>query len=491
MSAHEPVGQPILTARGIEKSYGATRVLHGVDFTLRAGEIHALLGGNGAGKSTLIRIVTGTTPRDGGDLVTRSLNGSGHDPVIAVVHQELALLPQLTVAENIGLLHEKRGFGLHRPARQVAIAYDALKLIDPEMAGRVLHQPAQRLSLHEAQIVEIARALSTGAEILLLDEPTANLTSQETAILFGVLRRLVAHQGIAVVFVSHRMKEIRQLCDRCTIIRDGRTVVDGRPLTALTDTEIVAEMGQPAQDVAHRARIRSDDADLVLHGPGGHRITCAKGTVIGLAGAPTGPGTLIDALVGNARDPGWRIDGAGLPPKFRSPAEAIRHGFGFVSGDRRGKGILADLSIFDNVMAARRVRDGRKLVHGREVAEYGALVSALKLKAGSPGNLPRSLSGGNQQKLLVARWLGLPLRVVVFEEPTRGVDIGTKREIYALIREMAEAGSIILWWSTENAELLELCDRIHAFDTEGIPAGELPDINFNEDGIAELTGMAA
>lgn len=484
-------GHALLTARAIEKSYGVTKVLHGVDFTLQSGEIHALLGGNGAGKSTLIRIITGTIPRDGGELTTASQRQSGQAPVIAVVHQELALLPQLTVAENIGLVHERRGFGLHRPALQASIAFDALQLIDPDMARRVLHLPAAALSLHEAQIVEIARALSTGAEILLLDEPTANLTSQETATLFAVLRRLVSQQGIAVVFVSHRMKEIRQLCDRCTIIRDGRSVVEGRALTALTDSEIVAEMGQPAGEAAHRDRKLSAAADLVLHGPGGHRILCARGTVIGLAGAPTGPGALIDAAVGNAAKPLWRIEGEGLPTSFRTPAEAIRHGFGFVSGDRRGKGILADLPIFDNVMAARRIREGRRLIRASEEAECSALVAALKLKAASTGDLPRALSGGNQQKLLVARWLGLPLRVVVFEEPTRGVDIGTKREIYALIRGMAEAGSIILWWSTENAELLELCDRIHAFDTEGMPAGELPQTSFTEDTIAELTGMAA
>jgi ribose transport system ATP-binding protein len=356
MLAAESLGQPLLAASQIEKSYGATRVLQGVDFVLRSGEIHALLGGNGAGKSTLIRIVTGTIPRDGGDLVATSRRNPGGKPVIAVVHQELALLPQFSVAENIGLVHEMRGFGFHRPTRQTLIAKDALTLIDPDLAKRVLHLPAARLSLHEAQIVEIARALSTGAEILLLDEPTANLTSQETAILFGVLRRLVSQQGIAVVFVSHRMKEIRQFCDRCTIIRDGRTVVNGREMSALTDSEIVAEMGQPAHDVAHRDRTPSTAADLVLHGPGGHRIDCAKGAVIGLAGAPTGPGALIDALVGNAPRPDWQIEGEGLPQHFRTPSEAIHHGFGFVSGDRRGKGLLADLSIFDNVMAARARR---------------------------------------------------------------------------------------------------------------------------------------
>lgn len=491
MSGPDAGSAPLLAVRGLEKRFGATRVLRGVDFTVRPGEVHALLGGNGAGKSTLIRIVTGNLRRDGGDVITQSRRTPGQSPVVAVVHQELALLPHLSVAENIGLVHERRGWGFHRPDRQVATSRAALDLIDPGLADRALHAPASSLSLHEAQIVEIARALSIGAEVLLLDEPTANLTAQETALLFSVLRRLVREQGLGIVFVSHRMKEIRQLCDRCTVIRDGRTVVDGRAIADLTDSEIVAEMGQPAQDVQHRASSLSQVVDLVLHGPEGARINCAAGTVIGLAGSPTGPSALIDALVGHVSRPVWRMQAQSLPETFANPAMAVRSGIGYVSGDRRGKGILADLPILDNVLAARRIRDRRWLVGRRDEAECLDLVQALKLKAASIHDLPRVLSGGNQQKLLVARWLGLPLRIVVFEEPTRGVDIGTKRDIYGLIRDMAAAGAIILWWSTENAELLELCDRIHAFDTEGRPAGELARDRFTEEGIAELTGMAA
>jgi ribose transport system ATP-binding protein len=491
MSPADGARAPLLSVHGLEKSFGATKVLRGVNFTVRTGEIHALLGGNGAGKSTLIRIVTGNLRRDGGEVASTSLRNPGTSPVVAVVHQELALLPHLSVAENIGLVHERRGWGIHRSNRQATIAKAALDLIDPGLAERALHAPAARLSLHEAQIVEIARALSIGAEILLLDEPTANLTAQETELLFSVLRRLVREQGLGIVFVSHRMKEIRKLCDRCTIIRDGRSVVDSRAVADLTDSEIVAEMGQPGQDVVRRTRFLSREADLVLQGPDGARISCAAGTVIGLAGSPTGPSALIDTLVGHAPKPIWTMQARNHPETFASPAEAVRNGVGYISGDRRGKGILADLPILDNVLAARRVRDRRWLVGRRDDAECLDLVQALKLKAGSIHDLPRSLSGGNQQKLLVARWLGLSLRIVVFEEPTRGVDIGTKRDIYGLIRDMAAAGAIILWWSTENAELLELCDRIFAFDTEGRPVGELAEDRFTEDGIAELTGMAA
>ena len=484
---------PLLAARGVEKSFGATHVLRGVDFTLRAGEIHALLGGNGAGKSTLIRILTGKIRRDAGDIATASNRRLGSDPVIAVVHQELALLPHLTVAENIGIVHGRRVFGLHSPARQARIAFDALRLIDTELASRALHLPASRLTLHEAQIVEIARALSIGAEVLLLDEPTANLTAQETALFFGVLRKLVAEQGIAIVFVSHRMKEIRQLCDRCTILRDGKSVVEGRSLADLTDAEIVTQMGQSdRQSTAPRAKAQTGDArDAVLTGPDEAEIVLARGTILGLAGAPTGPAALIAALTGAAPRPVWRIAAEGIPPTLPNPAAALRNGIGYVSGDRAGKGVLADLPILDNVMAARRIRQRRNVIRAGELAECMALVGSLKLKAASLQDLPRTLSGGNQQKLLVARWLGLPLRIVVFEEPTRGVDIGTKRDIYGLIRQMAEAGAIVIWWSTENAELLELCDRIFAFDTQGRPVGDLSADRFTEEGLAERTGMAA
>lgn len=254
-SSPQPVGGgrvELVAARGLEKSYGPTRVLKGVDFTICAGEIHALLGGNGAGKSTMIRIITGQTRRDGGDITFGSQRRAS--PIISVVHQELALLPDLSVAENIGLVHARSGLSPHRARRAAQIAHDALMLIDPHLATSGLHRKAATLSLHESQIVEIARALSTGAEVLLLDEPTANLTAAETDRLFEVLRKLAREDGMGIVFVSHRMKEIRQLCDSCTIIRDGQTAVDHQPIAMLSDAEIVQQMGQPA----HRAGLQWD-----------------------------------------------------------------------------------------------------------------------------------------------------------------------------------------------------------------------------------------
>ncbi|MDO1582821.1 sugar ABC transporter ATP-binding protein [Rhizobium oryzicola] len=480
----------LISVKNLHKSFGVTKVLRGLNFTVRSGQIHALLGGNGAGKSTMIRIITGGIRKDDGEITFSSSNAA--EPKIAVVHQELALLPDLSVAENIALVHAASGRSIVRPRQQAEIAHAALSLIDPQLAARDLHLKASELSMHEGQIVEIARALSTGAEVLLLDEPTANLTAGETERLFLVLRRLVREKNIGIVFVSHRMKEIRQLCDVCTIIRDGLTAVDAAPLSTLTDSEIVHQMGQPAHRDEQRKRrnITTAEGSIMLKGPTGD-VLVRKGQILGLAGAPAGPSQLIALLNGTGRASRWSIAAEGWPSHPLSPRQAIDLGIGYVSGDRHTKGVLAQLPIVDNVLASRRIRERRYWVHGEERNECMELVQRLKLKAGSIWDLPGTLSGGNQQKLLVARWLAMPLKLVVFEEPTRGVDIGTKRDIYGLIRTMAEQGTTVVWWSTENVELLELCDEILAFDTEGHAKGLLPPDRFNEDALADLTGMAA
>ena len=242
----------LLHAQGINKNYGATSVLRGADFAVAAGEIHALLGGNGAGKSTLLKIATGNVRRDAGRLLYRGLDidtaegAAARDHGIAVVHQEMALLPDLTVAENIHLPHLKHAAALFRSRDAARQAQAALAEIDSSFARTSLHRRVADLTLHERQLVEISRALSAGAQILLLDEPTANLTAAETERLFAVLRRLPAERGIAIVFVSHRMREIRQVATVCTILCDGVSAVSRAALTTLTDADIVAAMGQSA-----------------------------------------------------------------------------------------------------------------------------------------------------------------------------------------------------------------------------------------------------
>ncbi|NYJ13018.1 ribose transport system ATP-binding protein [Rhizobium leguminosarum] len=493
----------VITVRGLTKSYGATSVLKGVDFSVARGEVHALLGGNGAGKSTMIRIITGAASKNDGEI--RFFDSEGRErseaegrAKVAVVHQELALLPHLTVAENIALPHHRKGAAVFRRAAAAGQAYDALRMIDQDFAARSLHRLVGSLSLHEGQMVEIARALSSGAELILLDEPTANLTALETERLFAVLRRLTGNSRLSVVFVSHRMKEIRQIANVCTIIRDGRTVVDRQPMEELTDAGIIERMGQAAAshapERAPRPECRSDASaatDTITIEEADFRLELLPGTVLGVAGAPAGPAALIEALTGAARKKRWTVARAGWPDQLQSPRKAARLGAGYVTGDRAHKGVLHSLPIIDNVMASRRVTRGSLLASGSEGAECLDLLKALKVKAASVWDLPSTLSGGTQQKLLLARWLGVPSRLMVLEEPTRGVDIGTKREIYQLIRQMAASGTVIVWWSTENVELLEVCDRVVAFDTEGRCAGVLEREDFDEEKLVTLTGMAA
>ncbi|TIV04883.1 MAG: sugar ABC transporter ATP-binding protein, partial [Mesorhizobium sp.] len=330
-AAQSSTRTPLIDAANVEKSYGATRVLRGVSFQVRAGEIHALLGGNGAGKSTLIRIITGLTSRDAGEVAFTSAKLGRGGPIIAVVHQELALLPKLSVAENIGIVHAKSGLSQSSRRRMRDIALNALRLIDAAVGEEIVDLPAAKLSLHEGQIVEIARALSTGAEVLLLDEPTANLTAGETAKLFSVLKRLARDEGIGIVFVSHRMREIRELCDVCTILRDGTTVANGTPLASLSDAEIIQQMGQSTHrsgaQLKRRERSR-EGTPVELLGPDGAILEIWPGTILGLAGAPAGPTGLIDPLVGAGKGAGWRLSGEGLADGFPSPAAAARAGIG-------------------------------------------------------------------------------------------------------------------------------------------------------------------
>ncbi len=493
----------VVLVRGLTKSYGATTVLKGVDFSVARGEVHALLGGNGAGKSTMIRIITGAASKNDGDVRFFDSNGRERSEAegrakVAVVHQELALLPHMTVAENIALPHHRKGTRLFKRSVAAMRAFEALRMIDEEFAATSLHRLVGSLTLHEGQMVEIARALSSGAELILLDEPTANLTALETERLFAVLRKLTRENGLSVVFVSHRMKEIRQIANVCTIIRDGRTVVDRQTINELSDVAIVEKMGQvaashPEEFARPSARVLDATAerDSITLQEQGFTLELRPGTILGVAGAPSGPAALIASLTGAARTKRWTVARAGWSGRLQSPRKAARLGAGYITGDRSHKGILHSLPIIDNIMASRRIVRGTAIAGGSEGAECFELLKALKVKAASVWDLPNTLSGGTQQKLLIARWLGIPSRLLVLEEPTRGVDIGTKREIYQLIRQMAASGTVIVWWSTENVELLEVCDRIVAFDTEGRCAGVLEQDVFSEEKLVTLTGMAA
>lgn len=494
--------QAIVQATGILKRFGPTEVLKGVDFTAYPGEIHALLGGNGAGKSTMIKIITGLLQRDGGELSiageARSLHAHETAPsnLIAVVHQEMALLPHLTVAENI-VLPKLNGAWQKFAMKDARIkAHAALALIDSEFADRALDRRVETLSLHEKQLVEIARTLDSGARLLLLDEPTANLTASESERLFDVLRRLVREKSICIVFVSHRMREIRQIADVCSILRNGVTVVNRQAIASLTDADIVERMGQGSTSKGNAVK-RAHTADAFRAAANALHLACGDfsyevpcGSVLGLAGAPAGPSALIDQLVGAVPSGPWRVQHEGMALAPQSPKAALQRGIGFVSGDRANKGVLHSLPITDNLMASRRVQRGQFWVRADEFEVCRTLIEGLKIK-GSPSQLPRALSGGTQQKLLIARWTGLAPKILVLEEPTRGVDIGTKREIYGQIRALAAKGTTVVWWSTESVELAEVCDYAIAFDPDGRPTRALRGDDISDESLADATGMVA
>ena len=482
----------VLEALGIEKRFGVTQVLRSINLRVQFGEIHALLGGNGAGKSTLIRIVSGVLEADAG-LVRVAASDTFVKTHIAVVFQELALLPHLTVAENICLPHRKQGLGLYRRGAAECEASAALAIIDVQLSEKVLQGPVGALDLHQRQLVEIARALSSGARLLLLDEPTANLTFAESERLFVVLRRLARQQGISTILVSHRMAEIRAVADVCTILRDGHTVVDRQPLASISDDAIVTAMGQARDPQTEPARRRESQARAPVLSLK-HRLQradLAPGDVLGLAGAPDGPMDLINGLLGAAPSRHWTVTLDGNALRLRRPADAVRLGIGYVSGDRAEKGIITCLPILDNIVAGTRVAQKRLLAGEDELRQANGALQRLSIKAPSLDALPQTLSGGTQQKLLLARWLDTKSRILVLEEPTRGVDIGTKHDIYALIRQLAATGTIVIWWSTEFSELAEICDLALAFDLNGEPSHLVERGQLTEHQLARATGIAA
>jgi ribose transport system ATP-binding protein len=493
-----------LAARGIVKSFGPTRALRGVDLTLRRAEIHALLGGNGAGKSTLIKIISGELAPDSGE-ITADLSGGGDQ--VTVVHQELSIMRDLTVTENlfVGATWGGRPFPWRSGAVRAREVLANLGLDDRSV------QPSTRAStlpLHQLQLVEIGRALASDSRVVLLDEPTAALTAQETNTLFAVLRRL-RDRGTSFVFVSHRMEEIRRIADRMTIIRDGVTVVDGVAVEDITDAEVLHNMfgrslpsGNPAVDTASdpaNATGSSAQADAVgretvvelAHPTLPHPVVVRAGDVIGLAGTPVGPQRLLEALLGDRRGSRWRIELAdarrGAP---RSVRDALLRGIGYVSGDRADKGVFPDLSIYDNTALARQVvtrgRFHSPRVHRRVDVQADRLGFAHQdLRA-----QPSSLSGGTQQKFLLARWLDLPVRLLLLEEPTRGVDLHTKQDLYRIVHELAASGCAVIWWSTEYAELKQTCDRVLAFDIAGDPVDVLEMDQTVEQDLLLATGTA-
>jgi ribose transport system ATP-binding protein len=462
---------PLLSLSNVSKRFGATLALDDVSFDLMAGEVHALMGENGAGKSTLMKILAGVYPLDSGSItldgqpVTMTSPRDAATHGIAIIHQELNTLPAMTVAENLAIGREPTRLGALNRRRMVADARDKLARIGSTLDPR---RELGQLSVGMQQMVEIARAVSEDARILVLDEPTASLSRTESKRLFDLIADMKA-QGMGLIYISHRMEEVWQLADRVTVFRDGR-LVGSREKGNISPSEVVRMMvGRDVDDLYTRGGRSAAEPVLQVEdlsdgkGIGPVSLEVRAGEVVCLSGLIGAGRTETARMIFGAdkyRSGTVRVKGQRIPPN--RPRAAIRAGMGMVPESRKEQALFLELSVKDNIAItsladntlAGVVRDGRVTAAVRTQMER------LRIRSNALRLLARSLSGGNQQKLVIARWLLMDPVVLVLDEPTRGVDIGAKSEIYALIQELTERGIAILVISSDLPEALGISDRI-------------------------------
>jgi ribose transport system ATP-binding protein len=488
----------MLEAQGISKSYGGVAALTGANLTVRAGSVHALLGENGAGKSTLVKIIAGAVrPDDGtlrlnGEEVSFSTTAEAARNGVAVVSQELSLFPDLDVLSNLFPMREvKRGPFVNR----AAMAERARPVLRDLKLNVDLRQPVGTLSLAQRQLVEIGKALVTGPRVLILDEPTSALEAASTDTLIGILEVLRDRQ-VAVLFVTHILEEVMQVCDEVTVLRDGRPVLEGAQREQLTVQAIVdAMLGDRArreQALAERgaptirplATESSQGGELSLKDVVVPRrldhvsLTATPGEIVGLAGlAGSGHHTVIELISGQRRADSGRVLLPGGRPAPRGLRNAIRAGVAVVTGDRRRFGLMLDKPVWENIAQVRGIaqaKEGPFVRSGRLRKRAQEQVERLNVRTASLDARAGSLSGGNQRKVVFAKWLIAQPTVMLLDDPTRGVDVGAKAEMHALIRSAAEAGAIVLLASTDLDELEHICDRVLVF-YRGRIAAELSD----------------
>ena len=464
--------ESLLRVSGLHKSYNAP-VLVDFDFDLRAGEVHALVGSNGAGKSTFARILSGMTPRDGGDIrfdgqpfAPRSKR-EAEDSGILMVQQELNIVPTMTVAENIFLsrLPRRSGFvrygALQADARQ-ALLRVGLGDLDPEM-------PAGRLGVGQQQLVEIAGALARDCRLLILDEPTAALTDPEIETLFENVLRLQA-ADVGIIYVSHRMDEIRRITNRTTVMRDGRRIATHETVAATTATLVREMAGHDLPDrKSGAARTAGEIALQVRNLADGERVQdvsfqVRRGEIVGIAGLiGSGRTETLRTIFGAGRRLGGEVSIAGRVAKIRHPADAVRAGIGLVPEDRKQDGLLLSQSIRINATLATVAHHANRagwLDTAKETRAAVSVCDRLGVRCASTEQPVGELSGGNQQKVVIARWLARDCDILLFDEPTRGIDVAAKDTIYQLLRDLVAEGKAVLVVSSELVELMALCDRI-------------------------------
>jgi ribose transport system ATP-binding protein len=468
---------PLFRMEGISKRYGGVRALEKADLVVEAGRVHAILGENGAGKSTLIKIMSGVVAPDEGRMLLDGREVNFANPAaanaagIVCIFQELSLIPDLSVADNIIVSNPPTRFGMIDRRAQRRLAEDALQ----RAGGGDIHPSAlvKDLPLSRRQIIEIAKALARKPRVLILDEATSALTAADVKTVFEVLKRLRS-EGIALLYISHRMHEIAELADDCTVFRNGRKI-DTFAAGTKSDDEIIEMMiGREYHHVfPPKPEPRADNAAPVLEvrnlnwSPrlNGVSLTARAGEVVGLGGLDgQGQRELLLALFGVLRGTSGEILIDGKVRQINSPRDAKAEGIGMalIPEDRKTEGLMLPMSVRDNLSFAAlgRLSKGGIVDQTAEQQHIDAMVKLLAIKTDGIAVPAGSLSGGNQQKLVIAKWLMREPRIILLNDPTRGIDVGTKQEIYALLRKLADAGAAIVLYSTDYDELIGCCDRV-------------------------------
>ena len=494
---------PILEIINLTKSFGPVHALRGVNFELRRGEIHAIAGENGAGKSTLMNIVDGILKPDSGEIrldgkpVTITSPAMAQELGIGFVHQEIALCPDVTVAENIFM-------GTTNASRALLMDYRRLESRSAEILQRLgdIDPTAlvSTLSISQQQLVEIAKALTLDCRVLILDEPTAALTEREAQILFDIMRKLVA-QGISIIYISHRMVEIFDNCDRVTVLRDGNYVTT-RNVSETTPGDVVSAMVGRVIDKLYPPKLtddeRSDEIILDVRNLSDRRrfrdvsFQLRKGEILGLAGLiGAGRSEIIKGICRLEGEVTGEVALHGRTLDLRHYADSIAQGIVYLSEDRKGDGLFLDMSIAANVSALKveQVSSAAGIIDdGRETDQAEILGARLNLKCNHVGQPVSALSGGNQQKVAIAKMLSVDPKVIFLDEPTRGVDVGAKAEIHRILRDLARNGVGIVVISSELPELIGVCDRVLVI-REGQLVGEVSGGRMTEDNIMHFASI--
>ncbi len=490
----------VLTMKDISKTFPGVKALSHVDFTLREGEIHALMGENGAGKSTLIKVLTGVHDFEAGEirmsgkesLIVNHSPQEAQENGISTVYQEVNLCPNLTVAENLYIGREPRKFGMIDWKTMNRKAADVLKSLDINVSPT---QSLDECSLAIQQMIAIARAVDMQCRVLILDEPTSSLDDEEVEKLFTLMRKLKG-EGVGIIFVTHFLEQVYAVCDRITVLRNGALVGEykienlprvqlvskmmGKDFDDLADIKSEHQQGDKvkeplleAQGISHRGTIKPFD------------LTINKGEVIGLTGLlGSGRSEMVRAIYGADKADTGTLKIDGKETKINTPLDAMKAGMAYLPEDRKKEGIIADLSVRENIIIALQAKRGMfKLLSRKQMEEFAdKYIDILQIKTASRETPIKSLSGGNQQKVIMARWLLTNPDYLILDEPTRGIDVGTKTEIQKLVLQLADEGKAVTFISSEIEEMLRTCSRM-AVLRDGKKVGEIESEELSQESI--------